>query len=92
MFDGSGVCSAVEPGVALGSGVGSVVTPGSVILSMTISCMTGIVFGLYPARRAASVAPASAAGRGYLIGSACAECSTGHDSVERFSDIFQIRL
>ncbi len=38
----------------------AVVTPGSVILSMGISCLTGVVFGLYPARRAAAMDPIEA--------------------------------
>ena len=38
----------------------AVVTPGSVILSLSISCMTGVVFGLYPARRAAAMDPIEA--------------------------------
>src|SRR5262249_26276311 len=35
----------------------AVVTPTAVLVSMGISCLTGIVFGIYPARRAASMDP-----------------------------------
>ncbi|MCB9896390.1 MAG: ABC transporter permease [Planctomycetes bacterium] len=38
----------------------AVVTPESVTLSMGISCLTGVVFGLYPARRAAAMDPIDA--------------------------------
>jgi putative ABC transport system permease protein len=38
----------------------AVVTPWSVALSMSISCLTGVVFGLYPARRAAAMDPIEA--------------------------------
>ena len=38
----------------------AVVTPGSVILSLSISCLTGVLFGLYPARRAAAMDPIEA--------------------------------
>ena len=38
----------------------AVVTPFSVALSMGISCLTGIAFGLYPARRAAAMDPIEA--------------------------------
>jgi putative ABC transport system permease protein len=37
-----------------------VVTPAAVALSLAISCTTGIVFGLYPARRAALMNPIQA--------------------------------
>ena len=37
-----------------------VITPGSVLLSLGISCATGIVFGIYPARRAALMDPVRA--------------------------------
>jgi putative ABC transport system permease protein len=37
-----------------------VITPGAVALALGISCLTGIVFGIYPARRAAMMDPASA--------------------------------
>ena len=36
------------------------VTPWSVVLSMGVSCVTGIVFGIYPARRAAAMDPIGA--------------------------------
>ena len=38
----------------------SVVTPGAIIVSLAISCLTGIVFGIYPARRAAMMSPVQA--------------------------------
>ena len=34
-----------------------VITPSAIALSLLISCTTGVVFGLYPARRAASMSP-----------------------------------
>ena len=37
-----------------------VITPGAVLLAMGISCATGVVFGLYPARRAARMDPVRA--------------------------------
>jgi putative ABC transport system permease protein len=37
-----------------------VITPGAVLLSLGISCCTGIVFGIYPARRAAMMDPVRA--------------------------------
>ncbi len=37
-----------------------VVTPGAVLLALGISCATGIVFGIYPARRAAMMDPVRA--------------------------------
>jgi putative ABC transport system permease protein len=37
-----------------------VITPGSVVVSLLISCCTGVVFGLYPARRAAMMDPVRA--------------------------------
>ncbi|MCR9243790.1 MAG: ABC transporter permease [bacterium] len=37
-----------------------VITPWAVSLSMAISCLTGVVFGLYPARRAALMDPVRA--------------------------------
>ncbi len=37
-----------------------VITPGAVLLSLGISCCTGIVFGIYPARRAAMMDPVQA--------------------------------
>jgi len=40
--------------------VPTVVTPASVILSLLISLLIGVVFGLYPARRAASLNPIEA--------------------------------
>jgi putative ABC transport system permease protein len=38
----------------------AVVTADSIILSMSISCLTGVLFGLYPARRAAAMDPIDA--------------------------------
>lgn len=38
----------------------SVVTPGAILVSLGISCLTGIVFGIYPARRAAMMSPVQA--------------------------------
>ncbi|HTE05070.1 MAG TPA: FtsX-like permease family protein, partial [Planctomycetota bacterium] len=35
----------------------AVITPGAVALSLGVSCLTGIVFGLYPARKAAQMEP-----------------------------------
>jgi putative ABC transport system permease protein len=37
-----------------------VITPGSVVVSLLISCCTGVVFGIYPARRAAMMDPVHA--------------------------------
>jgi putative ABC transport system permease protein len=37
-----------------------VITPGAVLISLGISCCTGIVFGIYPARRAAMMDPVRA--------------------------------
>ena len=37
-----------------------VITPGAVAVSMGISCLTGVAFGLYPARRAALMDPIGA--------------------------------
>jgi putative ABC transport system permease protein len=38
----------------------AVITPGAVGLSLGVSCLTGIVFGLYPARKAAQMEPIQA--------------------------------
>jgi putative ABC transport system permease protein len=35
----------------------AVITPGAVGLSLGVSCLTGVVFGLYPARKAAAMEP-----------------------------------
>jgi putative ABC transport system permease protein len=35
----------------------AVITPWSLIASMLVSCLTGVIFGLYPARRAAAMDP-----------------------------------
>jgi putative ABC transport system permease protein len=35
----------------------AVITPGAVALSLGVSCLTGVVFGLYPARKAAQMEP-----------------------------------
>ena len=37
-----------------------VITPGAVLVSLLISCCTGVVFGIYPARRAAMMDPVQA--------------------------------
>jgi putative ABC transport system permease protein len=37
-----------------------VITPGAVLVSLVISCCTGIVFGIYPASRAAMMDPVRA--------------------------------
>lgn len=57
-------------GVALGAGAVAllavltdwqpILTPGAVLLALTISCLTGVAFGLYPARRAAAMDPIGA--------------------------------
>jgi putative ABC transport system permease protein len=38
----------------------AIITPVAVVVSMTISCLTGILFGLYPAHRAAHMDPIAA--------------------------------
>ncbi len=38
----------------------AVVTPGAVLLAFGVSCLTGVVFGLYPARQAAAMEPIEA--------------------------------
>jgi putative ABC transport system permease protein len=38
----------------------AIVTPGAVTLSLGVSCLTGVVFGLYPARQAAAMEPIEA--------------------------------
>ncbi len=38
----------------------AVITPGSVVLSLGVSCLTGVAFGIYPARRAALMDPIEA--------------------------------
>ncbi len=40
------------------------VTPGAIALAMGVSCLTGIIFGIYPARRAAAMNPIQALRRG----------------------------
>ncbi|MEE9390998.1 MAG: ABC transporter permease [Planctomycetota bacterium] len=45
------------------TGWDTVVTPWAVTLSLGISCVTGVLFGLYPARRAAMMDPITALGR-----------------------------
>ena len=42
------------------SGMRTVLTPGAFILSFGVSALTGLVFGIYPARRAASMNPIDA--------------------------------
>lgn len=42
------------------AGMPTVVTMGSLILAVAVSCMVGIVFGIYPAYRAASLDPINA--------------------------------
>jgi putative ABC transport system permease protein len=37
-----------------------IITPWALVLAMSISCLTGIVFGIYPARRAAAMDPIAA--------------------------------
>jgi putative ABC transport system permease protein len=38
----------------------AVITPWALVLSMGVSCVTGVVFGIYPARRAAAMDPIEA--------------------------------
>ncbi|MDY7108903.1 MAG: ABC transporter permease [Planctomycetota bacterium] len=37
-----------------------IITPWALVLAMSVSCLTGIVFGIYPARRAAAMDPIAA--------------------------------
>ncbi len=57
---GVGMGFLMSHGLAVLTGWKAVVTPGSVLLALTISMGTGIVFGLFPARRAALLDPIAA--------------------------------
>ncbi len=59
-FLGIALGIAIPFGVEATSGMKTIVTPYSLILSFGISAMVGVIFGLYPARRAALMDPIEA--------------------------------
>jgi putative ABC transport system permease protein len=51
------LAAAVSGGVRVASGIPMVITPGYVLLALTVSSLVGILAGLYPASRAAKLDP-----------------------------------